>query len=76
MLSALTVTTPHIRMGTYQKIDGVRIDTAEKRRSIMRRQQYEAYKTELGLHFPIQASASRRLNGIGRSGTILGSAKK
>lgn len=74
MDSALAVMNEQLAKRDSDQFEGVRLDTAANRRSVMSIRQYEAYQKEFGLRVPIRATERRTLRGIGGHGTIVGEA--
>lgn len=70
--SALTVILTQLRTNPRLRFDGILIDTAGNRRSVMGRPHFEADNCKLGLHVPVLASSRKSLKGIGVSGRVLG----
>lgn len=68
VLSAMHIQIKHKLGGVF---DGITIDTASNRMSVMDTDQYDAYCRELGIRVSIKFLTSKLLRRIGRSEIVL-----
>lgn len=71
MSSALLTINRQLERGFGSRFDGVRLDTATNRSSVMRKAQYLAYERDFGIPIPLRPPANKSLKGIGVHGQVL-----
>lgn len=75
MQAAISAMNSQLHKEPALTFDGIRIDTAANRMSVMVLGQYDSYKCKFELAVPINESKANLLNGIGESGTVTGEAR-
>lgn len=74
MTAALVSNNTQLRKEPSTIFKGIIIDTAANRRSVMCRNQHNAYQLEFGVKIPLRPPQKSRMKGIGGEGKVIGDA--